>query len=89
MRKRDDLLWCSCAVFIGETSSRPETIAPQLVHGVRGVGRFISKRNIRLWDERLRERFGVAASGAGVWCDARERRLDYAGTSGVSRKIFR
>ena len=30
-----------------------------------------------------------SASGAGVWCDARERGLCYAGTSGVSRKNLR
>jgi hypothetical protein len=44
---------------------------------------------MRVCGELLRERFGVAASGAGVWCDARERGLFYAGTNGVSRKMFR
>ena len=43
----------------------------------------------RVCGELLRERCGGAASGAGVWCEARERGRYYTGTSGVSRKNVR
>src|SRR6266446_2736163 len=45
MRDKNELRWCSCAVCIGETSSRPETLPPQLVSGVHwGTG--LSQRGI-------------------------------------------